>query len=143
MAPNIKYFTATVGKKPSEAESFLNDVDEVAELLKSLTKISTREKRFFSSVDLPSMDAGMGEGLGGKMGGLGKVGQDFLSSMSSARNNETISSGITRSVSMGNFKPTASSLFASTPPAPKSLTAFLQNVGDGGGVEEEEEDNFF
>ncbi|GMI04506.1 hypothetical protein TrVE_jg11779 [Triparma verrucosa] len=140
VAPNIKYFTATVGKKPSEAESFLNDVDEVAELLKSLTKISTREKRFFSSVDLPSMDAG--KGFGGGLGGLGTTAQDFLSSMSSARNNETISAGITRSVSMGNFKPSATSLFGSTPPPPKSLNHYLQNVGDAGGGEDEE-DNFF
>jgi len=64
-----------VGKKPSEAESFLNDVDEVAELLKSLTKISTREKRFFSSVDLPSMDAGMGKGLAGKWGVWARLGR--------------------------------------------------------------------
>lgn len=52
VSPDLEVFTCTVGKKPSAAANYLNDVDEVQELLDSLVKLSTREQRYYSSVDL-------------------------------------------------------------------------------------------
>ncbi|GLE06350.1 hypothetical protein PINS_up015597 [Pythium insidiosum] len=40
-----KHFTVTVGKKPSAAKYFVNDVDQVMEVLHSLTKVSTAANR--------------------------------------------------------------------------------------------------
>jgi trehalose 6-phosphate synthase/phosphatase len=45
-------FTCTVGKKPSAAASYLHDVNEVKELLDALVKVSTRDQKYYSSVDL-------------------------------------------------------------------------------------------
>jgi trehalose 6-phosphate synthase/phosphatase len=55
VTPDLEVFTCTVGKKPSAAANYLHDVDEVQELLDSLVKLSTREQRFYSSVDLRSI----------------------------------------------------------------------------------------
>lgn len=52
VTPDLEVFTCTVGKKPSAAQSYLHDVDEVLELLESLLKVSTREQRYFSSHNL-------------------------------------------------------------------------------------------
>lgn len=52
LAPNLEVFTCTVGKKPSAAANYLHDVNEVQELLDALVKVSTRDHRFYSSVDL-------------------------------------------------------------------------------------------
>jgi len=46
------------GKKPSLAANYVNDVDDVHELLESLVKVTTREtvhSGFYSVVDLKSM----------------------------------------------------------------------------------------
>jgi trehalose 6-phosphate synthase/phosphatase len=50
-----KCFTCTVGKKPSEAKNYLNDVDEVLDLLDSTSRLSIRANRNASMNDLPSM----------------------------------------------------------------------------------------
>ena len=146
MSPNLKYFTSTVGKKPSAAESFLNDVDEVYELLSSFTKISTRERQYFSSVDLPSMEKG------GERGGAAEAKNEggvtltntemFLQNMSASQNSQTISAGLTRSVSMGNFgsKPRAASLFEQKA-VPTTLQSFMTNLASHD--EDEDEENFF
>lgn len=39
VTPNIETFTCTVGKKPTAAASYLNDVAEVHELLEALNKV--------------------------------------------------------------------------------------------------------
>ncbi|OQS04900.1 trehalose-phosphatase, partial [Thraustotheca clavata] len=51
-----KTFTVTVGKKPSAAKQFLNDVDEVMEVLNALTKVTTTSNRNFSMNDLRLME---------------------------------------------------------------------------------------
>lgn len=55
VSSDLEVFTCTIGKKPSAAANYLHDVDEVQELLDSLLKLSTREQRFYSSVDLRSI----------------------------------------------------------------------------------------
>jgi trehalose 6-phosphate synthase/phosphatase len=52
LAPNLEVFTCTVGKKPSAAANYLHDVNEVQELLDALVKVSTRDQKYYSSVDL-------------------------------------------------------------------------------------------
>lgn len=76
LASNLKVFTCTVGKKPSAAANYLHDVIEVQELLDALVKVSTRDQKFYSSIDLrnfsndlktfsPTRDtATVGKGLG-------------------------------------------------------------------------------
>ena len=58
MSSHFECFTCTVGKKPSAAANYVNDVDDVHELLESLVKVSTRENvhsGFHSVVDLKSI----------------------------------------------------------------------------------------
>lgn len=52
LAPSLEVFTCTVGKKPSAAANYLHDVNEVQELLDAMVKVSTRDHKFYSSVDL-------------------------------------------------------------------------------------------
>ena len=47
-------YSVTVGKKPTAAESYLDDPLAVLELVNALSKCSDREKRYFSTMDLPS-----------------------------------------------------------------------------------------
>lgn len=52
VSPDMQTFTVTVGKKPSAAANYVQDVEEVQELLESLVKISTRGHTSASAVDL-------------------------------------------------------------------------------------------
>lgn len=52
--PNM--YTVTVGKKPSAAKYFVNDVDQVMEIVHAMTKVSTAAKRNFSMNDLRLFD---------------------------------------------------------------------------------------
>jgi len=59
ISSNLKCFTSTVGKKPTAAANYVNDVEDVHELLESLVKVTTREtvhSGFYSVVDLKTMD---------------------------------------------------------------------------------------
>lgn len=58
VSPDLEVFTATVGKKPSAAPNYLHDVEEVQELFDSLVKVSTRDHRFYSAVDLRTFAPG-------------------------------------------------------------------------------------
>ncbi|KAH7465767.1 hypothetical protein KRP22_014122 [Phytophthora ramorum] len=49
-------YTVTVGKKPSAAKYFVNDVDQVMEIVHAMTKVSTSAKRNFSMNDLRLFD---------------------------------------------------------------------------------------
>ncbi|KAG1712304.1 hypothetical protein DVH05_000051 [Phytophthora capsici] len=49
-------FTVTVGKKPSAAKYFVNDVEQVMEIVHAMTKVSTAAKRNFSMNDLRLFD---------------------------------------------------------------------------------------
>jgi trehalose 6-phosphate synthase/phosphatase len=58
ISTQLQCFTSTVGKKPSAAANYVNDVEDVQELLESLVKVTTREtvhSGFYSVVDLKSM----------------------------------------------------------------------------------------
>merc|ERR1719478_265130 len=55
---DLDLFTVTVGRKPSEAQSYLGDHSEVVELLKMLSSIgNAKSKRFASMGDLVKLNA--------------------------------------------------------------------------------------
>lgn len=54
LSPDLEVFTCTVGKKPSAAASYLHDVSEVQELMDALIKVSARDHKYYSSIDLRS-----------------------------------------------------------------------------------------
>lgn len=95
VSSSLSCFTATVGKKPSAAANYINDVDEVHELLEALTKVAMREHAYYSSMDLRSMSGNNFNQF--NTGTEFSVPEKFVT----AGYNETISAGITRSLSMG------------------------------------------
>jgi len=129
---NLEMFTCTVGKKPSAAANYLHDVDEVEDLLDSLVKMSGRDKKFHSSIDLRGLT---------------------LTSMSPKAETKTkppIESKITtfpsvnvvlRSSSMGNMH----HHFSNTTKISEQKVGFLSGVIEDDSVteEEEEEDGVF
>lgn len=127
---SLSVYTCTVGKKPSAAANYLQDVGEVQEFLDGLVKVSTRDHRFFSSADLRQMDHNGNEVM---MASSKKISLFEQSNMFA--NTHTISSGVTRSVSMGTF------LSGTKAPAPApvkvsaNLTEFL------GAIDDEEDDD--
>ncbi len=56
----VKMFTCTIGKKPSEARYFLDDVDDVENLLGALAKNSMKDSRSQSLLDLRVFDMYLG-----------------------------------------------------------------------------------
>uniref|UniRef100_A0A7S2GVU4 Trehalose 6-phosphate phosphatase n=1 Tax=Helicotheca tamesis TaxID=374047 RepID=A0A7S2GVU4_9STRA len=103
VSPELEMFTCTVGKKPSAAASFLNDVDEVHEILESLVKVATRDHKFHSAVDLRNLSSGdaVPGGFLGGMGGALVAPNTFMDS--SMAMNES-GGGFKRSTSMGELK---------------------------------------
>jgi trehalose 6-phosphate synthase/phosphatase len=52
--PDLSTFSVTVGKKPTSALAYVNDPSAVLELINTLNKMNARDKRYFSTHDLPS-----------------------------------------------------------------------------------------
>ncbi|GMI21702.1 hypothetical protein TeGR_g12309, partial [Tetraparma gracilis] len=140
----VNYYTCTVGKKPSEAANFVADVDAVHELLTSLNKVNTRERQFASAADLSSLGKGGGIGADWEIPAHLSKQADLFAKMSISSNAQTISAGITRSVSMNVLsasKDPASAFpaWGEARPVSNTLAGFLNAIDD----EEEEEGNFF
>jgi len=113
VSTEMEFFTCTVGKKPSAAANFLNDVSEVVELLGTFNKISSRNKGNYSTTDLDTLsDYNFSGGNGGgnldesgNLQGLTPSEMEEISRnfkvqaqiLGAAMNNaETISAGLTR-----------------------------------------------
>ena len=64
---DLAAFSITVGKKPSAAQSYLDDPSMLMDLLSTLGRSAQRENRYFSAVDLRQMDptSSGGRGLAG------------------------------------------------------------------------------
>lgn len=88
VSPDLETFTVTVGKKPSAAANYVNDVEDVLELLESLNKTAARDQRYYSSYDLAGLHRPLASGV------------PLPDSFFKAGYNETISAGLTRSMSM-------------------------------------------
>uniref|UniRef100_A0A7S0CN27 Trehalose-phosphatase n=1 Tax=Proboscia inermis TaxID=420281 RepID=A0A7S0CN27_9STRA len=94
VSSRLQTYTATVGKKPSASANYLNDVDDVHELLECLNRMSARDHQFYSSIDLTSMTYPI---AGSGLSGVKKTGSvQFLS----GSNSETITANVTRQVSL-------------------------------------------
>jgi trehalose 6-phosphate synthase/phosphatase len=132
VSSDLEVFTATVGKKPSAAANFLNDVDESFELLDILNKMNARDQRYFSSVDLRSMESKKGRfgagpaQVGSNGGGLGGVTMSLT-----AENPSAMGGGFKRSVSLGTMHRDGG--------AKKNVSASLQQFL--GAIEDEEEED--
>jgi len=129
---NLEMFTCTVGKKPSAAANYLHDVDEVEEFLDSLVKMSGRDKKFFSSIDLRGLSLAP---TSPKLEMKAKVTID---------NKRATFPGVNvvlRSSSMGNIH----HHFSNTVKSSEQKVGFLGGVMEDDGVveEEEEEDGVF
>lgn len=121
VASDIQTFTCTVGKKPTSAASYLNDVSEVHELLEALNRIASRDHMFYSSNDLRLLNPP--KNVQTSLSNFNEVNQSV----------ETISSGISRSMSMNALSGGRQSKIQ--PLAPPSLSQFL------GAMEEEDDDD--
>ena len=128
IASGIETFTCTVGKKPTAAASYLNDVSEVHELLEAMNRISARDHQFYSSIDLRSLTGITADGA--------NIMSENRGINSKKPSVETITSGITRSMSLGALTTNTNQ----STPVSSSLTQFLGTIGD---EEEEDEDAFF
>ena len=120
ISSDLHVFTCTVGKKPSAAASYLHEVGEVQELIESLVKVSTRDQKFNSSVDLPSI-----------VGDL-KPSTMFLP-------------GPKRSISFSHMPlPTVKTPRSTSSTISSSLKAYFENLDDNGDKKiEDDDDNLF
>lgn len=133
ISSDLSMFTCTVGKKPSAAANYVNDVEEVSELLESLVKVATRDHKYFSSVDLRSLNTTATSPTGGMK-------DSWMTPLNSAPASGN-STGFSRSMSLGDFQSTGTQELRQ--PAPIKISAnlneFLGTIED----EEDEEDIFF
>jgi trehalose 6-phosphate synthase/phosphatase len=125
VSPSLSLFTCTVGKKPSAAANYLQDVPEVQDFLDGLNKVSAREHSYFSSADLTTFDPSMSM-------------MKLVEQQNMFDNTQTISAGVTRSISLGNFHSMDTSAHAPVQQrVSENLNDFLAPD------EEDEDDNFF
>ena len=107
-------------------------MEEVIDTLESLVKVATRDHKYFSSIDLRSLNTTAGSPTGGMQ-------DSWLTTLNSAPASGN-STGFSRSMSLGNFQSATQEL---SPPAPVKISAnlneFLGTIED----EEDEEDIFF
>ena len=142
VSSSLQTYTCTVGKKPSAAANYLHDVNEVQEFLDSLVKIATRQHKFFSYVDLSSLNDGGSDGYSiGAEFQMAKNAQFSTGDMQNLiMNSQTISAGVTRSKSFGNFPslPTSSKIDSKKKGPQKSVNTFLEGLGTIDDDDEEE-----
>jgi len=129
LSPNLDVFTCTVGKKPSAAANYLNDVDNVHECLETLVKVATRDHKFFSALDLRTLDAHKDQ-----MQDIPSFNKKLTSTLVAPL--ATKSSSMTRCMSMGSFQ--QPSVRLEVPKVSRSLIEFMGTIED-----DDEEDAFF
>jgi len=133
VSQDLEVFTCTVGKKPSAAANYLHDVEEVQELLESLVKLSTRDQRYYSSIDLRSISNEFLSGLSSP------AAVDQLQGGTPPPGTENAGASLTKSLSLGMMhKPPEEHRLSERMQAPTSLNDFLGTIDD-----EEEDDMFF
>mmetsp|Transcript_42408 Transcript_42408/g.128658 ORF Transcript_42408/g.128658 Transcript_42408/m.128658 type:complete len:380 (+) Transcript_42408:2844-3983(+) len=136
VSSEMETFTCTVGKKPSAAANYLNDVDEVTELMESLVKVATRDQKFYSSVDLRAMAPVSSIPTAG--------GFTFELPLDYTWQAETSNAGLVKSLSMGELHPTDGKGPAATEPVRVSanLSEFLGSIDDAE-VDDDDDDGVF
>ena len=116
-------FTCTVGKKPSAAANYLHDVTEVQELLDALVKVSSRDQKYYSSVDLRSYAQELG---------YAKTGADTY---------DAPAMGMTKSLSLGQLSATDPAEEQKTQAISMNLGEYLGTIEDG--ADDEDDGMFF
>jgi len=127
---DLDMFTCTVGKKPSAAANFVNDVEEVHELLDVLIKMNTRDQKCLSVSDLRAINQ--------------PAPPLAIETMNLAVKSsvETISANVKRSASM-NLMVHRESPFHPPRKISGSLAEFLGTIKDHEGGDDEDEAVFF
>jgi trehalose 6-phosphate synthase/phosphatase len=99
LSPTLEVFTCTVGKKPSAAANYLHDVGEVQELLEALVKVSTRDQKYYSSIDLRNFAQEQLSGGGGNLIRASTTGGNNTMHIDGA----TFGTGMAKSLSLGEM----------------------------------------
>jgi trehalose 6-phosphate synthase/phosphatase len=136
VSPDLEIFTCTVGKKPSAAANYVHDVDEVQELFESLVKLSTRDQRYYSSIDLRSISNEYLSGLSDQpMAGVPPPGSEnnFFLMPPAAPLTKSMSLGMMHKHPTEPIRPQSERI-----KVPPNLADFLGTIDD-----EEEDDMFF
>lgn len=119
LAPNLEVFTCTVGKKPSAAANYISDVTEVQELLDALVKVSTRDQKYYSSIDLRN------------------YAQEGLSNALNRFDSAMVSTAMAKSMSLDHLQPVDDPVEKKNPER-----AISANLGEYlGAIEDQEEDD--
>lgn len=134
VSSDMETFTCTVGKKPSAAANYLNDVEEVTELMESLVKVATRDQKFYSSVDL----RGLAPGTTASPGGLLVQNQPLDYTWQA----ETANTGIVKSLSMGQLHPVDGKGPTEPVRVSANLSEFLGSIDDAE-VDDDDDDGVF
>ena len=137
------YFTATVGKKPTVADSYLNMADDVVELLETMSKTAALEHSM-SMINFQSEGGGM-LGGGGGGGGAQSRGVPALQAISEAGLGTSPggAKGFARSLSVGSL----STGMAQKRNNSMTFGAYLKNISEPvpdvalGATEEDDEGN--
>jgi len=134
VSSRLETVTMTVGKKPSAAANYVNDVDEVQECLDGLVKVGARVQKFNSSIDLREISNNpivVGNFSSANFG-VGQKKFCLRDSLDTGDVNVKVS-GMRSSVSMGNFLNSAETKISA------NLNEFLTPIDD----EDDDEANYF
>lgn len=149
----VQCFTCTVGKKPSQAATYVNDIDEVLELLRGLVKVSSSVARNYSTSHLSDMRTG-GAGGSANYDDLSLISAQFHAEGSGGRDASGQSvmplgqggglavggmTGMMKSLSVV-VMPTHLLPMRSAPTAPGTMSAYFEQIEEG---EEEGEGGIF
>lgn len=140
VAPSLQVFTCTVGKKPSAAANYLHDVTEVHELLDALVKVSARDHRYYSSVDLRNYAQenqgswGRNTGLGARIGSASSLPKSMSLGQLQAAMNEDTGGNL-----MSMMDSSDTSMDGAQQPISSNLGEYLGAIQD----EDDEEDGVF
>mmetsp|Transcript_27530 Transcript_27530/g.64255 ORF Transcript_27530/g.64255 Transcript_27530/m.64255 type:complete len:1210 (+) Transcript_27530:256-3885(+) len=150
------YFTATVGKKPSAADNYVNDIGDVIEMLESMTKVYEVSKRFVSANNLSDLQTTQGsvwgkgapsgmaplaeeEEAGNDRASFGQGSAGFGGGFNGGGFNSGggAAPGMSKSMSMPAISSTAMKRSTSS----ITLTEYMNNITEEGQQQEEEGDD--
>ncbi|CBJ29609.1 Trehalose 6-phosphate synthase, family GT20 / Trehalose 6-phosphate phosphatase [Ectocarpus siliculosus] len=135
----VQCFTCTVGKKPSQARTYVNDIDEVLEMLRGLVKVSLSVSRNYSTSHLSDM-RGRGRGGSANYDDLSLISAQFHAEASGKL--DASGQGVPGSTATSGGMPIMKSLSvvvmpthmlpgASAPMAPGTMSAYFDQIEEG------------
>ncbi|CAN0070484.1 unnamed protein product, partial [Ectocarpus sp. 8 AP-2014] len=132
----VQCFTCTVGKKPSQARTYVNDIDEVLEMLRGLVKVSLSVSRNYSTSHLSDM-RGRGRGGSANYDDLSLISAQFHAEASGTL--DALGQGVPGSTATSGGMPIMKSLSvvvmpthmlpeAAAPMAPGTMSAYFDQI---------------